>query len=66
MSNWAPLPPHPDDEWVEITTLGDRTPRFLLARSGAELEIQRAADRYIIGQTTFEDFEAALNRVYDR
>ena len=57
-------PPHPDDEWVEVTNFGDTEPRYLLGISGADQEIARACARYVEGQITSEEFEAVCDRVF--
>jgi hypothetical protein len=55
-------PPHPDDEWIDVTGFGT-PPQYVLGRSGAEDEYARARERYVTGQSTIEDFEAALDEL---
>lgn len=54
--------PHPDDEWVEVTTFGQE-PKYMLARSGAADEVAKAREKYVAGQITIEEFELVLNRL---
>ena len=55
--------PHPDDEWVEVTSLGQSEPRYILARSGGEAELAKARAQYVAGQISLRGFELVLNRV---
>ena len=54
-------PPHPNDEWVEATRLGDAEPSFILGRSGIDEAVGSARAKYLAGQITAEDFEAAID-----
>ena len=53
--------PHPDDEWVDVTSFGTG-PMVMLGRSGAETEIAAARKKYAVGQLTIEEFDAVLDR----
>lgn len=58
MSAW---PAHPDDEWVDVTSLGDTAPHYALARSGAETVVNRARAAYIAGQIDVEELERRID-----
>jgi hypothetical protein len=55
--------PHPDDEWVKVTRLGESEPEYVLARSGGAAEVAKARAQYLAGQITIEEFEIVLNRL---
>jgi hypothetical protein len=54
-------PARPDDEWIEITCIGDSEPRFMLGMSGVDREIARAKAAYLEDKITIEEFEAAID-----
>ena len=51
----------PDDEWVEVTVLGDPEPRFILSASGQAKAIAQARARFLAGASDAEGFEAELD-----
>lgn len=46
----------PDDEYVEVTSLGGGT-KFVLARTGKDIALAEASARYLAGATTADQFE---------
>ena len=48
---------HPRDEWVEVTLMGDPTPRFILAVDGREVEISEARERYVLDRISLDELE---------
>lgn len=58
-------PEHPDDQWIEVTALGDTEPKFVPGISGAARQVAEAKAAYIHGRIPFETFEAILDSVFD-
>jgi hypothetical protein len=54
--------PHPDDEWIEVTSFGHAEPVFMLGRSGGADEIAAARAKYLAGQITIEEYESVVGR----
>jgi hypothetical protein len=51
---------HPRDVWIDITTIGAREPRLLLAVDGYELDIAEAKEAYVRGRITIEELEQPI------
>jgi hypothetical protein len=54
-------PPHPEDEYVEVTPFGSAERHYMLARSGAAQAIADARAEYVAGRISVEVLEQRIH-----
>lgn len=63
MEHLGDLLEHPDDELIEITSMGSATPQYIRGVPWSDVQLGYARSRFVAGLIDADEFEAELDRI---